>query len=300
MIAMRRMVPLDVIFLLPCLLIFSVYAQPADTPWPMFRYNARHTGVSSYAGPLTPMLRWSYRTGDWVESSPSIGNGGDLYVGSDDGCLYSIRSDGALSWSYNAGYDVIPSPAIGIDGRIYFGSACQNMYAIDSDGTFAWSYRGAVCWMDSSPVLGDNGEVCFSSSDNNLYILNSDGSLSWSYKTGAWMESSPAIESDGSIYVGANDSKLYAFSSAGTLKWTYTTVHNGAGRVWSSPSIGSNGSIYIGPRNDMDHYLCYFHVLNSDGSMGWTYRTGWIEYSSAAVWHDGSIYVGSSDNILFV
>ncbi|GAJ08127.1 unnamed protein product, partial [marine sediment metagenome] len=59
---------------------FPARAQLDSGPWPMFHYDERHTGLSPYAGPSAPALGWSYRTGNWVRSSPAIGSDGGIYV----------------------------------------------------------------------------------------------------------------------------------------------------------------------------------------------------------------------------
>jgi len=43
-------------------------------------------------------LKWKFGTGDWVRSSPAIGEDGTIYVGSNDGYLYAINPVGTLKW----------------------------------------------------------------------------------------------------------------------------------------------------------------------------------------------------------
>lgn len=86
--------------LLLSLLILSStqgYSQLADSPWPMFQHDARHTGQSEYAGPSVPKLAWSYEVS--LGSSPALGSDGRMYFGSGDK-LYSVSSIGGFSWSY--------------------------------------------------------------------------------------------------------------------------------------------------------------------------------------------------------
>ncbi len=53
---MRRTFPLYAIMssLVSSLFIFPAYSQLADTPWPMFRHDTMHTGLSEYAGSSSP------------------------------------------------------------------------------------------------------------------------------------------------------------------------------------------------------------------------------------------------------
>ena len=70
--------------------------------WPMFHYDAKNTGRSPYQGSLAAGLKWTYRTGYIIYSSPAIGMDGAVYLGSYDERLYSVNSDGSFSWSYQS------------------------------------------------------------------------------------------------------------------------------------------------------------------------------------------------------
>ena len=126
-LASKLMAPLLVLALLLSILATALppakhaHAQPADTPWPMFRHDLQHTGRSAYAGPETPGLKWSVTTGHFVISSPAIGADGTIYVGSFDNNLYAIWAappgEGGLSGTAIAGIIV---GAIAGAGLIFF------------------------------------------------------------------------------------------------------------------------------------------------------------------------------------
>jgi len=257
----------------------------------MFRHDLQHTGRSTYMGPQVGTLAWTYGAANSVRSSPAVGEGGQVYVGADDGNLYSFNSDGSLSWTYaNAGNIYYSSPAIGNDGKVYFGVLSSAFYSLNSVGTLSWSYVTAMA--NSSPALDDDGRIYVGSSDPKLFSFNSNGALHWSYRTGgAISESSPAIDSEGSIYVGSLDYKVYALRSTGALKWTYST----GARVYSSPAIGSDGSVYIGSWDGN------IYSLTSAGSLSWSYVTpgGSHVESSPAIGSDGRVYAGSDDYRLY-
>ena len=121
----------------------TAQAQPADSPWPMFRQNPQHTGRSPYGCPAfgVAVYKWHRTTGDYVQSSPAIGADGTIYVGSYDKNLYAINPDGSQKWFFTTGGEVVSSPAIGADGTIYIGSYDHQLYAINPDGTEKWSFR---------------------------------------------------------------------------------------------------------------------------------------------------------------
>jgi outer membrane protein assembly factor BamB len=182
---------------------------------------------------LVEMLKWSYDAKGAGYSSPTIGNDGTIYVGSSDGNLYAINSNGTLKWKYVTESQVNSPPTIGDDGTIYVGSDDYYLYAIDPDGTLKWKYATAS-YVQSYPAIGTDGTIyvgtiyvgndLYVSGDKNFYAINPDGTLKWSYYAGSpdtssppvGVESSPAIGSDGTIYVGSNDGNLYAiFGSSG-------------------------------------------------------------------------------------
>jgi outer membrane protein assembly factor BamB len=76
------------------------------------------------------MLRWSFKTGDSVISSPVIDSDGFIYFGSWDGHLYALRPDGQLQWKFKTGGSVDSSPSVDSDGTIYVGSSDKCVYAI--------------------------------------------------------------------------------------------------------------------------------------------------------------------------
>ena len=125
-----------------CLLFLSCsalspHAQPADSPWPMFHFNALHTGQSLFHGTDTGALSWSYETADAIRSSPAIGSDGAVYFGSFDYMLYRITSACALSWSYETGSYIYSSPSIGTDWTLYVGSFDHAFYAFNGAGPTA-------------------------------------------------------------------------------------------------------------------------------------------------------------------
>jgi outer membrane protein assembly factor BamB len=260
----------------------------ANSPWPKFRQNLNHTGVSPYDTSTNPgKLRWSFTAGHLIQSSSAIGSDGTIYVGSYDDKLYAINPNGTEKWSFTTGYDVTSSPTIGSNGTIYVSSEDGKLYAISPDGTERWSFATGFYNMGwSSPTIGFDETIYIGSRDNKLYAINSDGSQKWNFVTEDWVDSSPAIGSDGTIYVGSHDNKLYAINPDGSQKWNFTTGWH----VRSSPAIGTDNTIYFG---SFDNKL---YAINSDGTEKWSYTTGQVVYSSPAIGSDGTIYVGSVDS----
>lgn len=303
--------------------------KPVISPWPMFHHDMRHTGQSEYIGAQIGNLKWKYRTGKDIYSSPAIDSDGTIYIGSYDGYIYAINPDGTLKWKYATGRSIYSSsPAIGSSGTIYIGSFDGYLYAINRDGTLKWKYMtgsriyssptidvggiiyvgaidylyainpdGALEWryktiedIYSSPAISEDGTIYVSTEYGYLFAINSDGALKWKSKVGFTPYSSPVISEDGTIYVGSQDYYLYAFNSDGSLKWKYKTES----AINSSPGISSDGIIYIGSN---DRYL---YAINPNGTLKWKHYTGKrISASSPAIGLDGTIYIGSSADYFY-
>jgi eukaryotic-like serine/threonine-protein kinase len=78
----------------------------------------------------THKFQWIFKTGDNIETSPSLANN-VLYIGSNDGKLYAIDTEnGTKLWDFATGSKVTTSPAY-TDGVIYFGSNDGKLYAIE-------------------------------------------------------------------------------------------------------------------------------------------------------------------------
>ncbi|MCX6353484.1 MAG: PQQ-binding-like beta-propeller repeat protein [Candidatus Aureabacteria bacterium] len=274
----------------------------APSAWPMLHANRQHTGRSAYSGPVIPGVSWSYTTGYSIQSSPSLGTDGSVYVGSDDNTLYALTSTGAIKWSYLTAGDISSSPAIGATGEVYIGSMDNKFYAFNSTGSLAWSYAhlhpgtSSEDYWKSSPALTSDGRILLQA---RTYLIalslwdGSVGSLAWSYQTGGASSahlSSPAVATDGRIYWGTYDiDRIYALNSNRTLGWSYRT----GGTVQSSPAIGATGEVYIGS------YDNNIYSFTASGALSWSYLASQRVISSPAIDSSENVYVGSQDNTFY-
>jgi len=107
-----------------------------------------------------------------VHSSPAVGTGGTVYVGSDDNKVYALDgASGVKKWEFATGALVHSSPTIGTGGTVYVGSA-DKIYALDgATGAKKWEFAtGGIVF--SSPTIGAGGTVYVGSNDNKVYALN--------------------------------------------------------------------------------------------------------------------------------
>ena len=253
-----------------------------ESVWPKFHMDSLNTGRSTVGACLSGNVNWRVQTNGYIESSPAFSGDGTSYIGSADGSLYAIGTNGAVRWSYATGGAIDSSPAIGANGEIYVGSCDKNLYCILPNGALSWKFAAAgMIW--SSPAIATGGVIYFGCQDGFFYAVKPDGSLKWKYNTGSAVWSSPAIAADGTIYFACGNGKLYALTSAGAFKWAYQS----GTAADSSPSVATDGTVYFGSGDG------YFYAVNPNGTMRWRSYTGHLVDSTAAIGSDGTVYVGT-------
>jgi outer membrane protein assembly factor BamB len=238
-------------------------------------------------------LRWSFSTGERVQSSPTV-VGGTVFVGSYDGNVYALdASDGTERWRFETGRPVASSPLV-TDGTVYIGGGDGNVYALDaSDGTEQWRFETDGRVGSSPTVVG--GTVYIGSEDENVYALSTtDGTEQWRFDTSDEVMSSPTV-ADGTVYIGSMDSSVFAVDvNDGTEQWQSGAYESGGGPagVSSSPTV-ADGTVYVG---SLDGAL--YALSTRDGTERWRFQTEDSVLSSPTV-ADGVVYVGSADTYLY-
>ena len=247
----------------------------------MYMLNTRHTNVSAYSGPTTmPSHRWNnpalFVSGNlFLSPSISIGSSGTLYLGSNDGYIYSINSEnGSENWKtqinntynvpFNSPNSIYTTPAISSDGTIYVGSNEGYIYAINENGTIKFSYNAGNP-LQSSPIIDSNNHIYFGAGKSVYSIgdntINAYDKWLSPFHTNANVNSSPALGQNGWLYFGSDDGYVYAIDSlTGLSKWSYnasTSLPNGVHPIYGSPVIDSSNNICIGNGSTMEGVLHY-------------------------------------------
>jgi outer membrane protein assembly factor BamB len=224
------------------------------------------------------------------------GGAGLLYAVRDNGASATIK------WTYNSGEIRYSTPAIGNGGTIYVGTVYNNLHAITDAGDHAvvkWVLSTNGSMRNCPPAIGADGTIYIGSdSSGSLYAVTDNGAnatVKWRYETGWSIQSSPAIGSNGTIYVGSSQAagspySLHAINPDGSRKWAFDA---GGDTVSSSPALGSDGTIYIG--NYYDDTVLAIRDNGASGALKWSYLTGDAVLGSPAIGADGTVYIGSYD-----
>lgn len=312
----KRLLLLGVILILLASIVY------AEHPWPMIQGNQRHTGLSPYdTSKVNGAVKWTFETGDGIESSPTIAEDGTIFFGSHDGYLYALNPDGTLKWKFKPAEPIygekwkhysaiLSSPAIAKDGTVYIIAPDDYLYAV-KDGKEKWRFPLKWNAIDfwASAGIGSDGTIYVGSARTDpgsrliagFYALNPDGTEKWHYEIDAGVTSSPAIGKDGTVYVNGNIMKItadaataegyvFAFNPDGTLKWRFKVQD----WIESSPSVAEDGTIYTGSKEGR-----VYAINPKDGSKKWEFVTGDGISGAPAIAKDGTLYIGSWDNNMY-
>ena len=290
----------------------TALAQPADSPWPVFNGNNRHTGLSQYElGTDKKEFLWKYKTDSSVESSPTIGADGTIYIGSHDGNLYALNPGGSLKWKFKLAepvYDerwkvskaIMAAPAVDKNGTTYINGSSNYLHAVNPDGTEKW--RFPIKWSNdfwNGPNIGADGTIYIGTARNDpkdhsmeagVYAITPEGQEKWRYPEPSGVTIVPTIAVDGTIYAGAaevstNKGRIIALDQNGKKKWQFDLEQ------WleGSASIAADGTIYSGSKEGN------IYAINHDGSEKWRFKTGSGVSATPSIGPDGTVYIGSWD-----
>ncbi len=264
--------------------------------WPVFRGDARLTGIAKGNLPDDIGLLWSFKTGGYIKSSPVMTRG-RVFIGSGDGKVYSLcLENGAKAWEFDT-RDTVEAPPLIVEESVYFGSLEGIFYSVDiRTGILNWKYetQGKIIGSANWAAAGDYDPklILVGSYDNSMHCVDSEsGEEVWIYRTGNYINGAPAV-ADGKVVFGGCDAQLHLVSTADGNEIT---------------SIGV-GSYIAGSAALVDDQAFLSHYGNrlicadlKAGNITWEYGGGSNAapfFSSPAV-NDDRVVVGSRDGNLY-
>jgi outer membrane protein assembly factor BamB len=183
-------------------------------------YFASVDGVLYALESATGTMRWMFKTGSFIESSPVM-NEGIIFVGSQDGRLYAVdQRTGKERWHYQVERDW-PSQPVVSDGVVYF-EAGWTLYAIDTK-------TGALAWRFKTPgpigsLLTVHKEMAYFTTQGKLYAFDvKTGQERW-HADGYYNSRAIPIVAGPVVYCAGSDGTLHALDREnGQERWRFKT-----------------------------------------------------------------------------
>lgn len=275
----------------------AVLAWPSPvalgSDWPMFRGDPALKGVSDAKVSLPLHLRWTFKTGGPVSSSPAV-VGSNVFVGSASSNVYCLAlADGARRWATPVSGPVEASPLV-LDGRLYIGDVNTNFYCLDAaTGKILWTVgfeekvKSSASWYQ--PPGTSKKAVLVGSYDFKLYSLDAlTGRTNWVYETGNYINGSPAV-SEGLTAFGGCDAFVHVLQLGNGSK--AREIEAGAPIIGSAAIAG--GRAYLGHYEN--EFLC---VDLKEGKVAWRYRDRAFPYATSPAITDQRVLFGGRDKRL--
>lgn len=248
-------------------------------------------------------LLWEFSTGARVFSSP-VADEKDIYVGSNDSCLYALdKINGKLKWKFKSKGEIRSKPLL-YKGNVIFNSTDGFIYSLNkANARLQWTFKtegekryDMWDYYTSSPVL-HNDRIIVGSGDGNVYTIEpNSGSLIWKYKTGGIVHASPLVK-DKKIYVGSFDGFFYALDyNTGNLIWKFKTVGDvyfPKGEIQRGAALYKNAVIF----GSRDYNIYSLNIETGRGLWNMKEKGSWI--IATPLVFDDHIYFGTSDTHRF-
>jgi outer membrane protein assembly factor BamB len=250
-------------------------------------------------------LKWIDTTGADIVATPAIGRKNEIYINTADSLL-AINAQGQLMWSIESIYG-FSSVTIDQSNNLYVGTDEGRLYSLDTAGTIRWWYPiGNSNEIISSPTITSTGKICFGGDNGYFYMLYPDGSeLTVPQEVASSISASAVVGSDGSIYITDDDGYLHKFNSDGVEQWFFPTEGSACSSpaVVNDPSLGDiiyfkaswakkNKGLRTGRQDEDSLYMIKSN--SQELGAGWVVQLDASEgiISSPMVGSDGTIYIG--------
>ncbi|MFA6468059.1 MAG: PQQ-binding-like beta-propeller repeat protein [Bacteroidota bacterium] len=288
------------------IIILTIVFIPSGKIRAQFQGGNTHVGVYTNATVQNETeLKWKFATNSAIRSTPVL-SGKKIVIGSTNGRLYCLSSDGKELWRFVSDGSISSTPVIA-GGAVYFTNRNSMIYALRlNDGKQIWkknlgkplNYDWGFDYYVGSPSA-EGAYLYVGSADGHLYALTmKEGATVWKYNTLSMIRSTPAVDEE-NVYFGNNAGKVFAVNKmTGTPVWQFSTIGDtlkneqfGFDRnaVIASPTLYKE-KLFVGGR---DGYLYALEKKSGRQIWNFDYAVSW-EISTVAVKND-ILVTGTSD-----
>ncbi len=175
---------------------------------------ATFPAVSYGSAPCTEGLTvdWRFNAAAPVVEPPAVSNDGWIVLGSVDGYVHALSSQGRFQWSYTL--DSAPSGiALGDDDRTYALSREGVLHVMLPSGGYQWGGRLPAGMLPTGALAHSERGVVFVPSELNLYAFSAASGLMWRTFVGSPITSGPLVSPDGDAWVGTRTGRVMRIRS---------------------------------------------------------------------------------------
>ena len=288
-------------------------SQPAISSNGTIYFGERGNNLWSFTPPGTINWRYKVRADGDVETPPTVGPDGTIYMASDalsSGWFFAMNPDGSVKWKcITGGATHNVSPALSPDGEtVYVTTGARILVAVDTaTGVEIWRTilsPGGTGNRHSnfSPVIAPDGTIYVANLHGVSAMEPVNGTRLWEARFGSTQFSSPpALGADGTLYVGGTGapSRFYALDpSDGSVLWSHRMTDEG--RFKNTPAIiDANGNIFVG-------YATKYYAFDGDGDGAgnsrvlWTLDIGLVIESGLTLAADGLLIGGAGRDLVAI
>jgi outer membrane protein assembly factor BamB len=244
-------------------------------------------------------VKWTFKTGGVIHSSPAACNG-KIICGSWDRNMYCLDAEtGTEIWHFTTGADpswmmagIIASPTIS-NNTVYFGARDAQFYAIDlANGSKKWSLGNGNSWIQATAAIIDS-TAYFGTSDNTLvHAVNTrtGKAMPFTIDTKTYEYSSPIV-TDSVVYYGTFSGSFHAADRrTGKELWKFQTEaskQNSAGTL-----VNERINCYaLCPGMDLYEYSVNVYGMEKLMKLG--------SILSSPIINEGILYFGSADSCIY-
>lgn len=199
--------------------------------WPNYCGNEYHTAYNpQLEGPVKSLVKYTFRTGGAIVSSPAVDTKGNIYFGSTDFFFYKLSPSGELLWKYDATNQINSSPALNTNENVvYFGESGGILYAMDTTtGSVLWTFQTGASLTSSPYYYENNGQpiIFIGGEDWAIYAVNAvTGAQLWIGFAGQAISYSSPVVFNQVLYIASDDTTVRAHNAlTGQFLWLYNTT----------------------------------------------------------------------------
>lgn len=124
-------------------------------------------------------LLWETEIGDeWLQSRPTAGPDGDVWVGARSGKVFRIKPDGESQEFFEAVGEIRGAPKLTAEGKVLLTTMSGMVYCVDGKGKEVW--RRSLGGILETPVTQmADGSLLVASFEKTATALNPDGTTKW-------------------------------------------------------------------------------------------------------------------------